>query len=78
MQKILWKIRYFEIELTFKSFLKVNFIILFNPIPFNGQNYQKQKGPGTSGQTFLKLRNKVRKIPLLVTYYYLTTFDDVI
>ena len=76
MQKIIWKIRYFEIELS-KSFLKVNFIILFNPIPFNGQNYQKQKGPGTSGQTFLKLRNNVRKIPLLVTYY-LTTFDDVI
>ena len=60
-----------------KAFKKLTLFFLSNPVPFNGQNYQKQKGPGTSDQTLLKLRNKVRKIPLLVTYY-LTTFDDVI
>ena len=47
------------------------------PVPFNGQNYQKQKGPGTSDQLFFRLRNKFRKIPLLVIHY-LTKFDDVI
>ena len=26
---------------------------LLNPIPFNGQSYQKQKGPGTSDQSLL-------------------------
>ena len=50
---------------------------LLNPIPFNGQSYQKQKEPGTSDQSLFRLRNKFRKIPLLVTYY-LTKFDDVI
>ena len=48
-----------------------------NPVPFNGQNYQKQKGPGTSDQVLFSLKNKFRKIPLLVIYY-LTNFDDVI
>ena len=50
---------------------------LSNPVPFNGQSYQKQKGPGTSNQSLLRLQNKFRKIPLLVIYY-LTKFDDII
>ena len=51
IQEIFLKIRYFEIERgSSKIFLKVNFIFSFNPFPFNGQNYQKQKGPGTSEQ----------------------------
>ena len=37
-----------------------------NPVPFNGQNYWKQKGSGTSDQLLLRLWNKFRKIPLLV------------
>ena len=26
------------------------FFFLFNPVPFNGQNCEKQKGPGISDQ----------------------------
>ena len=50
---------------------------LSNPVPFNEQSYQKQKGPGTSDQSLFRLQNKFRKIPLLVMYY-LTKFDDII
>ena len=55
----------------------VTLFFLSNPVPFNRQNYQKQKGSGTSDQLLFRLRNKFRKIPLLVMYY-LTKFDDVI
>ena len=48
-----------------------------NPVPFNRQNYQTQKGPGTSDQLLFRLQKKFRKIPLLVMYY-LTKFDDTI
>ena len=74
MQEILFKIRHFERGLS-KSLKKVNFLL--NPVPFNGQSYQKQKGPGTSNQLFFRLQNKFRKIPVLVIYY-LNKFDDVI
>ena len=60
-----------------KSCRKLNLFFLLNPVPCNGQNYQKQKGPGTSDQSLFRLRNKFRKIPLLVMYY-LTKFDDII
>ena len=76
MQEIILKIRYFERGLS-KSLKKVNFIFSFEPSPFNGQSYLKQKGPGTSDQSVFRLQNKFRKIPLLVTYY-LTKFDDII
>ena len=42
---------------------------------FNGQSYQKQKGPGTSNQSLFIVQNKFRKIPFLVIHY-LTKFDD--
>ena len=74
MQEIILKVRYFERGLS-KSLKKVNFIFLSNPVPFNGQSYQKQKEPGTSDQSLFRLRNKFRKISLL-TIYYLTKFDD--
>ena len=45
MQKIHLKVRYFERRLS-KSLKKVTFLL--NPVPFNGQNYQKQKEPGTN------------------------------
>ena len=48
-----------------------------NPVPFNGQNYQTQKGPGTSDQLLFRLQSKFKKIPLLVMYY-LTKSDDII
>ena len=60
-----------------KDSKKVTLFFLPNPAPFNRQNYQKQKEPGTSDQPLFRLRNKFRKIPALVTYY-LTKFDDVI
>ena len=37
---------------------KVKFIFFLNPAPFNGQSYQKQKGPGTSDQSLFRLQNK--------------------
>ena len=60
-----------------KPLKKLTLFFLSNPVPFNGQSYQKQKGPGTSDQSLFRLQNKFRKIPLLVMYY-LTKFDDVI
>ena len=59
-----------------KALKKLTLFFLSNPVPFNGQSYQKQKGPGTSDQSLFRLQNKF-KIPLLVMYY-LTKFDDVI
>ena len=60
-----------------KAFKRVTLFFLSNSVSFNRQNYQKQKGPGTSDQLLFRLQNKFRKIPLLVMYY-LTKFDDVI
>ena len=60
-----------------KALKKLTLFFLSNPVPFNGQSYQKQKGPGTSDQSLFRLQNKFRKIPLLVMYY-LTKFDGVI
>ena len=76
MQEILLKTIYLERRLS-KSLKKVNFFFSFEPSPFNGQSYLKQKGPGTSDQSLFRLQNKFRKIPLLVIYY-LTKFNDVI
>ena len=60
-----------------KAFKKLILFFLSNPVPFNGQNYRKQKVPQTSDQLLFRLQNKFIKIPLLVMYY-LTMFDDVI
>ena len=60
-----------------KTLKRVTLVFLLNPVPFNRQNNQKQKGPGTSDQSLFRLWNKLRKTPLLVMYY-LTKFDDVI
>ena len=57
-----------------KALKGVTLFFLLNPVPFNGQNYQKQKGPGTGDQLLSRLQSKFRKIPLLVMYY-LTKFD---
>ena len=74
MHKIILKVRYFERGLS-KS-LKTSFFLL-NPVSFNRQNCQRQKGPGTSDQLLFRLPDKFRKISLLIMYY-LTKFDDVI
>ena len=76
MHEIILKVRHFERGLS-KSLKTGNFIFLLNPVPFNRQNYQKQKEPGTSDQPLFRVRNKFRKIPLLVMYY-LTKCDEVI
>ena len=76
MQEIILKVRYFERGLS-KSLKKVTSFFLSNPVPFNRQNYQKQKRPGTSDQWLFRLPNKFRKTPLLVMYY-MTKFDYVI
>ena len=70
------KVSYFERGLS-KSLKKITSVFLLNPVPFNRQNYQKPKGAGTSDQPLFRLRNKFRKIPLLVMYYQ-TKFDDII
>ena len=54
MQKIILKVKYFEKGLS-KSLKKVALYFLSNPVSFNRQNYQKQKGPGTSDQSLLRL-----------------------
>ena len=68
IQETLLKIRYFERELS-KILKNVYLFFLSNPVPFNQQDYEKQKEPGTSDQWLFKLQNKLRKVPLLVMYY---------
>ena len=53
---------------------KLTLFFLSNPVPFNGRNYQKQKGSGTSDQSLFRLQNKFKNI-LLFVIYYLTKFD---
>ena len=60
-----------------KPLKKLTLWFLSNPVPFNEQNYQKQKGSGTSDQSLFRLENKFTEISLLVMYY-LTKFDGVI
>ena len=48
-----------------------------NPVPFNRQNNQKQKGHRTMTSPYSGLQDKFRKVTLLVMYY-LTKFDDAI
>ena len=70
--------KYFNLKEDYqKALKKVTSFFLADPVPFNRQNYQKQKGPGTSDQLLFRLQNKFRKTPLLVMYY-LTSFGDVI
>ena len=60
-----------------KALKMLTLFFLMNPVPFNGQSYQKQKGSGTSHQSLFSSQNKFRKIPLF-TIYYLTKFDDIV
>ena len=75
MQDILFKKVIFQRGLS-KSLKKLTLFFLSDPVPFNGQKYQKQKGPGTSHQFLFRSQNKFRTNPLFVIYY-LTKFDDV-
>ena len=71
-----FKSKIFESGLS-KSHKKVNFFFLLNQVFLNGQDYEKQKGSGTSDQSLFILLIKFKRIPLLVIYY-LTKFDNVI
>ena len=44
-----------------KAFKKLTLFFLLNPVPFKGQSYQKQNGPGTSDQLLFRLQIKSRK-----------------
>ena len=47
MQQIILKIRHFEEDYQ-TAFKKLAVFVVSNPVLFNGQNHQKQTGPGTS------------------------------
>ena len=76
MQEILLKIRYCERGLS-KNLKKLTLFFILNPVSFNKQDYERQKGPETSGQLLIRLQNKFRKNPLLLMHY-VTKSDDVI
>ena len=57
-----------------KALKKLALFFLSNPVFFNGQNYQKQKGSGTSDQSLIRLENNFKNIPLFIIYY-LTKFS---
>ena len=63
MQEILLKIGYLERRLS-KSLKNIKYICFSNPVHFYEQDYEKQKGPGTSDQSLFSLQKKFRKIPL--------------
>ena len=54
MQEMFFKIWYFERGIL-KSLKKLTLFFLSYPVPFKGQNYQKQKESGTSDQSLLRL-----------------------
>ena len=58
-----------------KALKKSTLFFLSNLVLFNRQNYEKQKGSGTSYQSLFRLQSKFKNIPLLFIYY-LTKFDD--
>ena len=60
-----------------KALKKLTIFFLSNPVSFNGQSSQKQKGSETTHQFLFRLQSKFRKIPLLVIHY-LTKFDNII
>ena len=60
----------------YQKALKKSTFFLLNPVPFNGQSYQKQKGPRTSDKLLFRLQNEFKKITLL-DIWYLTKFGDV-
>ena len=75
MREILLKMKIFRKRII-KKVKKLTLFFLSNPVPFNRQSYQNQKGPGTSDQSLFRSQNQFRKIPLLVIYY-LSKFDDI-
>ena len=54
--------KYFERGLP-RSFKIANFIFLLNPISFDEQDHEKQKGSETSDHSLISLQTKFRKYP---------------
>ena len=61
MQETLLKMWYFERGLS-KNFQKLTWFFPFLPTPFYGQDYEKQKGPGTSYQSLFGLQNMYKMV----------------
>ena len=61
-----------------KALKKLTLFFLSNPVPFNGQSYQKQ-GSGTSHQSLFRSQNKVKKKKNSFIHYILSKqkFDDI-
>ena len=59
-----------------KALKKLTLCFLSNPVAFNWQNYQKQKGSGTSDRWFFELQNEFKIICLFVICR-LTKYNDV-
>ena len=72
----IFETKHFEKGLS-KSLNKVNFIISFKSILFNGRKYQKQTGPETNDESLFTLQNKF-KISLFfsLVMYCLTKYDN--
>ena len=51
-----------------KPLKKLTLFFLSNPVPFNAQSHERQKGLGTSDQSLFRLQNKFTKISLLDIY----------
>ena len=56
--------------------IRLTLFFLSNPAPFNRQDYEKQKPPGSSDKSLFRLLSMFRNIPLLVVYS-LNKFDDI-
>ena len=63
MQEIILLIRYFERGLNQKAFKKLTLFFLLNPVDFYGQDYEKQKGSGTSDQSPSGYKTSSEKFP---------------
>ena len=57
MEEIILKSDILKVDYQ-KALKKLTIFFISNLVPFNGQSYQKQKGPGTSNQSLFKLQNK--------------------
>ena len=67
--KIFWK------RIIKKPLKSLTWFFPLHPISFCGEDYEKQKGTGTSYHSLIGLQNMFRKLPLLVLCH-LGIFDD--
>ena len=58
-----------------KSFKKSTGVFPLLRVPFNGQDFEKQKVPGTNNQSLFGRKEMLRKNPILIIYH-LGNFDN--